>query len=54
MALTREAGKNEKLEKLLTDAGISSVEVWNVGGGPRRMHLYGEHLGSHRHRANPA
>ncbi|CAM9412619.1 unnamed protein product [Ectocarpus fasciculatus] len=27
VALTREAGKNGKLEKLLTDAGISSVEV---------------------------
>lgn len=32
VALTREAGKNEKLAKLLTDAGVSSVEV-SLGGG---------------------
>lgn len=32
MALTREAGKNGKLAKLLAEAGISSVEVrWEMG-----------------------
>ncbi|CAN0422848.1 unnamed protein product, partial [Scytosiphon promiscuus] len=39
VALTREAGKNEKLAKLLANAGISSVEVCvagSAGGGSGR------------------
>lgn len=32
MALTREAGKNGKLAKLLADAGIANVEV-SLGSG---------------------